>query len=242
MAPILIQGAMDVETNRLAEGLSHRTEGTLGGFPFWRGRYGGWELAVIRSGVGSVYAAAAAALGIEAWRPALVVSQGTAGAHRADLRVGDIVVGRTCVDLQSAVTPRLETGGGMAPEKWVLWDFDADTPATVYDGDPVWAARFEAGPYGEGRVCAGRLGGGDVFNRERDRILWLRRQVGTDCEDMESAAVYRVCRRLGVPCLGLRIISNNELTGAPYRREVGEALQDFLLGTLTAGEEAVPGP
>jgi len=35
-----------------------------------------------------------------------------------------------------------------------------------------------------------------------------------------------------VPCLGLRIISNNELTGEPYRREVGEDLQDFILPAL----------
>ena len=54
---------------------------------------------------------------------------------------------------------------------------------------------------------------------------------------MESLAAYRVCRRFGVPCLGLRIVSNNELTGEPYRREVGEELQEFILSVLAGRED-----
>ena len=88
-------------------------------------------------------------------------------------------------------------------------------------------------------MVAGRLGAGDVFNREHDRILWLRARAGQDCEDMESLAAYRVCRRFDAPCLGLRVISNNELTGEPYRREVGEGLQDFILSVLARWGEGM---
>lgn len=230
--PILLQGAMDVETDRTAERLEDRREETIAGFRFWQGRYAGLDLVVSRTGVGMVSAAAATALGIQRFAPALVLNQGTAGAHRPDLHVGDIVVGRTCVDIQSVLMPKRGAGEGMEPAAWTLWDFDADTPPTALEGDARWAERFETAPYAGGRVLPGRLGTGDVFNREHDRILWLRERAGEDCEDMESLAAYRVCRRFGVPCLGLRIISNNELTGEPYRREVGEDLQDFLLSVL----------
>lgn len=230
--PILLQGAMDVETDRTAERLEDRREETIAGFRFWQGRYAGLDLVVSRTGVGTVSAAAATALGIQRFAPTLVLNQGTAGAHRPDLRVGDIVVGRTCVDLHSTLLPKRGAGEGMDPTAWTLWDFGADTPPAALEGDPCWAERFEAAPYAGGRVLSGRLGTGDVFNREHDRILWLRARAGEDCEDMESLAAYRVCRRFGVPCLGLRVISNNELTGEPYRREVGEDLQDFLLSVL----------
>lgn len=230
--PILLQGAMDVETDRTAERLEDRREETIAGFRFWQGRYAGLDLVVSRTGVGMVSAAAATALGIQRFAPALVLNQGTAGAHRPDLHVGDIVVGRTCVDIQSVLMPKRGAGEGMEPAAWTLWDFDADTPPTALEGDARWAERFETAPYAGGRVLPGRLGTGDVFNREHDRILWLRERAGEDCEDMESLAAYRVCRRFGVPCLGLRIISNNELTGEPYRREVGEDLQDFILSAL----------
>lgn len=230
--PILLQGAMDVETDRTAERLEDRREETIAGFRFWQGRYAGLDLVVSRTGVGTVSAAAATALGIQRFAPSLVLNQGTAGAHRPDLHVSDIVVGRTCVDLHSALLPKRGAGEGMDPTAWTLWDFGADTPPAALEGDPCWAERFETAPYAGGRVLPGRLGTGDVFNREHDRILWLRERAGEDCEDMESLAAYRVCRRFGVPCLGLRVISNNELTGEPYRREVGEDLQDFLLSVL----------
>ena len=230
--PILIQGAMDVETDRMAAQLEDPTEETMAGFRFWRGRYHGLELVVSRTGVGTISAAAATALGVQRFSPALVLNQGTAGAHRFDLHVGDIVVGRTCVDIHSALMPRCGAGEGMDPLAWRLWDFDADTPPVALEGDSLWADRFEQAFYTGGRVIPGRLGAGDVFNREYDRILWLRERAGEDCEDMESLSAYRVCQRFGVSCLGLRIISNNELTGEVYRRTVGEDLQDFILTVL----------
>ena len=236
---LLIQGAMDVETDWLISRLEEAERLEIGGFSFWRGRVGPLALAVSRTEVGMVHAAAATALGIQAFRPALVLDQGTAGAHREDLHVGDIVVGRTCVDIQSAVTPHRGPGEGMCPEEWSLWDFQQDTPPVVYPGDPAWAARFEAAFSPTGRVTGGRLGSGDLFSREHDRIHWLRERAGEDCEDMESAAVYRVCVQAGTPCLGLRIVSNNELTGEPYRREVGVDLQKFVLGVLMDWAEGV---
>ena len=230
--PILIQGAMDVETDRMAERLEDRREETMAGFRFWQGRYAGLDLVVSRTEVGMVSAAAATVLGIQRFAPSLVLNQGTAGAHRPDLRVGDIVVGRTCVAIQSVLMPKRGAGEGIDPAAWTLWDFDANTPPAVLEGDARWAERFETAPYGGGQVLPGRLGAGDVFNREHDRIQWLRARAGEDCEDMESLAAYRACLRFGVPCLGLRIISNNELTGEPYRRKVGEDLQDFILSVL----------
>lgn len=230
--PILIQGAMDVETDRIAGRLEGRTEETMAGFRFWRGRYRGLKLVVSRTEVGTISAAAATVLGIQRFSPILVLNQGTAGAHRSDLHVGDVVVGRSCVDIHSALMPQRRVGEGVAPSAWRLWDFDVDAPPVVLEGDPHWADRFESAPYTGGRVIPGRLGTGDVFNREHDRILWLRERAGEDCEDMESLAAYRICRRFGVPCLGLRIISNNELTGEAYRRTVGEDLQDLILTVL----------
>lgn len=229
---ILIQGAMDVETEWLTAQLEAPEEIVLGGFSFRRGRCRGRELVVSPTGVGMVRTAAATALGLQRFAPALVVNQGIAGAHREDLRVGDIVVGRTCVYIHHVQTPPRGGGEGMAPQSWALWDFAQEAPPVPWQADPEWAARFEAAPYAGGRKLSGRLGSGDVFNRENDRIAWLRARAGEDCEDMESGASCQICRSFGTPWIGLRIISNNELTGEPYRREVGEDLQDFILPVL----------
>lgn len=232
--PVLLQGAMDVETQWLIAQMYVSEEIRLGDFSFWRGCCRGRELVVARTGIGMVCAAASTALGLQGFTPALVVSQGIAGAHREDLHVGDIVVGRTCVPIHQLQTPPRGRGAGTTPGNWSLWDFAQETPPAAWAADPVWTARFEAAPYTGGRKVAGRLGSGDVFNREHDRIAWLRAQAGEDCEDMESGAAFQVCQSFGTPCVGLRIISNNELTGEPYHREVGERLQRFVLEVLTA--------
>ena len=229
---VLILGALDAETDWLTTQLEAPETLELGDARFWRGPCRGLDLAVGRTGVGMVRAAAAAALGIQAFAPGLVVSQGIAGAHREDLHVGDIVVGRTCVPIHQLTTPPKGPGEGMAPGDWALWDFAQEAPPVLWTADLTWAERFEAAPWAGGRKISGRLGSGDLFDREADRIAWLRARAGTDCEDMESAAVYQVCASFGVPCAGLRIVSNNELTGEPYRREVGEGLQRFLLEVL----------
>jgi len=225
---------MEVETALLAAALEGRETLEAAGCPFWRGRVGGQDTVVSRTGIGQLDAALATAVGIQTFRPAAVINQGVAGAHREDLEVGDIVLGESCVPIHGLSMPVRGRGEGCDPFAWELRERTGETSRTVTPcpGDPEWLARLEAVPYSGGRKLRGRLGCGDVFNREYDRICWLRERAGEDCEDMESFAAYQVCRRFGVPFLGVRIISNNELTGAAYRPQVGEALQRFLLDAL----------
>lgn len=226
--PILIQGAMDVETDWLCAQLEDVRESVRGGFRFWRGRADGLGFVVSRTEIGTIAAASATTLGIEAFRPMVVINQGTAGSHSEQLHVGDIVIGRSCVHINDLKTPRQGRGEGSDPFQWEFHDHTDGAEPLIYEGDPAWCARFEKAPYPDGAKVSGRLGGGDLFSREYDRILWLRDRGGHLCEDMESIAAYQVCHRFGVPCVGLRIISNNELTGEPYQRETGLRLQRFI--------------
>lgn len=232
---ILIQGAMEVETDWLVSRMEEPVLFQRGGFPFWAGRIGELELAVSQTGIGTVCAACATTLGIEKFRPQVVINQGLAGAHREDLHVGDIIVGRSCVHIHDLKTPARGRGEGSDPFSWAFHHHQDGEKVSVWESDPQWADLFERAAYSGGEKVPGRLGSGDIYNREADRILWLREQGGQLCEDMESVAAYQVCRRLSVPCVGLRIISNNELTGEPYQRTVGEILQRFVLEALLAG-------
>lgn len=238
--PILIQGAMEVETDWLLSQLEHRQARDIGGFSFWQGGWGDLELVVSRTGIGTICCAAATALGIAAFQPRVVVNQGIAGAHREDLHVGDLVIGRSCIHIHDLKTPVRGAGAGSDP---FAWEFhlheEGQNTVPIYEADPDWAARFERAPY-EGVKRSGRLGSGDVFNRETDRILWLRQRAGQLCEDMESAAAYEICARFATPCVGLRIISNNELTGEPYRRSLGPCLQRFVLAALEDRRDDTP--
>ena len=78
----------------------------------------------------------------------------------------------------------------------------------------------------------GILGSGDVFNREYDRIMWLQNQFHNLSEDMESIGTYCVCNQFQVPCIGIRIISNNELTNEKLDKEQAIRLQKLFIEFL----------
>lgn len=227
-SPILIQGAMAEETDYLVSQLEAVRKETIGGYRFWRGSRRGRELIVSRTEMGELNAACVTTLGILTFQPGVVINQGIAGAHSRELHIGDIVVGEHCVYLDGWEAPLRAEGEGSDPLTWS----QMEECRLLLEGDRAWLERVLDTPYAGGRLVKGCLGSGDFFSREYDRIVWMARRYGHLCEDMESSAVYKTCHRLGVPCLGVRMISNNELTGEPYTPTVGERLQEFLLEAL----------
>ena len=73
---------------------------------------------VSRTGIGELNAACATALGIREFHPRAVLNQGIAGAHREDLRVGDLVVGERVAYLNAWDTPARGAGEGSDPFSW----------------------------------------------------------------------------------------------------------------------------
>lgn len=226
--PILIQGAMEVETDWLAAQLEHCEAIAIGGYRFWKGSCRGRELVVSRTEIGELNAACVTTLGILRFVPSAVINQGIAGSHREEIHIGDIVVGESCVHINDWETQSRGRGEGTDPLSWSQGMVDP----LLLPGDKALLECFLCASYSGGKLIKGRLGSGDLFSREYDRILWLSEKCGHLCEDMESIAVYKVCQRLNVPCLGVRIISNNELTGEPYTPVVGEQLQKLILEML----------
>jgi nucleoside phosphorylase len=67
------------------------TETTLAHRPLFSGTLGGRPVSVLNTGMGLTNTAIALLAALDALDPCAVLSQGTAGAHAEDLRVGDIV-------------------------------------------------------------------------------------------------------------------------------------------------------
>ena len=49
---------------------------------------------------------------------------------------------------------------------------------------------------------------------------------------MESIGTYTVCNRFNIPCVGIRIISNNEITNEILDKEQAVILQKLLTNFL----------
>ena len=75
----------------------------------------------------------------------------------------------------------------------------------------------------------GRIGSGDVWNKEIDRILMFNEKYQTLCEEMEGYAIAKVANTYEIPMINIRAISNNEVLGESYIREVGRYSQEFTI-------------
>ena len=238
--PVVIMGAMDVETDFLIEqtGPCHLAE--AGMWRFYEGSPDGWPTVIADTLMGSVNAAAAMTLAIQKYDPVCLIAQGTSGAHRADIHYRDIVVGESVVQLGLRVSgPRPEGAGSDVTE----WEYpgsefrenDRHLMRQILHSDASLVRLAENVPYEDGRRVTGTIASGDMWNREADMIHAFRNRFGTECEEMESFAVFQVARAFKVPALAIRIISNNELIpGEEYDRNIGVTCQRYVLDVVRA--------
>ncbi len=235
MKKILIQGAMFSEISYYLdqECFQDVEEVVINGFPFYRGKMDDKIIIVQLTKMGTINAAMATMTALYEFQPDVVINQGTAGAQVKELRSGDIVIGKQAVNVHSLEMPARDYGEGIEPKEWVKMHTE------FIDADEELVQLFGRGipkTIQEGNVITGILGTGDLFSKEKDRILWLHATFGNLSEDMESFAVYQVCKECGVPCVAIRVISNNELLGESFDSATAQELQRCIWEVVTEYE------
>lgn len=240
--PVVVQGAMSVETAELVGAMTETKEEPWGPWRIVRGRLFGHPLVISETQWGMANAAALAAIAIERYHPAALISQGTAGAHDDALNVYDIVLGAQTVN-ESAWQSHYRPAGAGAPyddlKKLGVFAWDAEkgefTQEVEHAADAglLAAARRAVPRYTRGKVVEGVIGTCDSWNCAIDRVKFLRTFYGSLCEEMEGDAVAQICQSLGVPFLTIRIISNSILHNQdPWDLGTGPACQGFVMEVL----------
>ena len=241
LQPIIIQGAMDVETEKFAANLDNMEKVTISGWDFYKGTINDYPVIVSRTEIGMTNAAVATTLVIENFNPVAIINQGTAGGHDPELHQFDIVLGENVVNFGAYKTEFKDRGEGIDPTSWKPM-----TLGVPVDGEIVDVASFEGDKellavansvkdkYESGKVVEGTIGSADEWNKEIDRILWLNKTFGTSVEEMETASVAQVAKAYGVPFLGIRVLSNNEVHKEEYNRNTGENCQEYVMEVVKA--------
>ncbi len=181
---------------------------------------------VVTGGIGRTNAAATTTESILKHGPfAAVVNAGVAGVlPGGKLAIGDTVVASACVYAEEG----LLTPAGfvdMAAMGFSLGDFEGNTVPVDDRLLSRLAGLFHTGPIATVATCSGTLAAAESV-AQRTRAV---------AEAMEGAAVVHAARRLGVPAIELRVISNTtgdrdsqkwDLAGAlvVLGRSAGEAL------------------
>lgn len=237
-APILIQGAMDVEVDTMVAALQEKQALTIGAWTFWQGTLAGYPVVISRTEVGLANAAAATTLAIERFKPRLIINQGTSGGHDPALHRGDIVIATKSFNMGAYRSDFTPADQGIDPRKWHNFEVTMRlrengklVEHSSFAGDPelVGRALGMADRYQHGRVVAGIIGTADEWNRQVARINWLHQTYNTAAEEMETASAALVAEAYKVPFVGVRVLSNTDLHGEEFDPQTAIHCQQFVI-------------
>ena len=237
-APILIQGAMDVEVDTMVAALQEKQALTIGAWTFWQGTLAGYPVVISRTEVGLANAAAATTLAIERFKPRLIINQGTSGGHDPALHRGDIVIATKSFNMGAYRSDFTPADQGIDPRKWHNFEVTMRlrengklVEHSSFAGDPelVGRALGMADRYQHGRVVAGIIGTADEWNRQVARINWLHQTYNTAAEEMETASAALVAEAYKIPFVGIRVLSNTDLHGEEFDPQTAIHCQQFVI-------------
>ena len=237
--PILIEGAMKIETAYITERLEERQEKVLGQWHYYSGRYKGVAVVVAVTHWGMANAAAVTALAMESFKPRAVISQGTAGGHDRRIKTRDLIIGTKTVNESAWQSVYSSEGDGAdyrALKKLGVFAYDKEkqkfTQEVCHACDTalVNAALAVKDTYKAGKDFSGIIGTADSWNMQTDRILFLNEFYGSLAEEMEGDAVAQICQTYDIPFIDIRVLSNSVFEGdIPWDTSVGDACQQFVL-------------
>ncbi|MBQ3336950.1 MAG: 5'-methylthioadenosine/S-adenosylhomocysteine nucleosidase [Selenomonadaceae bacterium] len=236
--PILLEGAMNTETEVFVRALKNPVAYRELNYLFVAGTYKNYPVVVVRTEQGMANAAASTALAIKKFNPVAVINQGTAGGHDGALKIGDIVLGEKIFNCFAIKTPRTALGTGAEltnQEMRGTYAFDETSgtfqPNKEYfpDAKLFNVAKKISDAHKNFNVTSGVICSSDAWLENLDFINFLHETYGSSCEEMETASVAQICKNAGVPFLGIRVISDNAVHSQAYEPAVATIAQDFTL-------------
>ena len=236
--PILIEGAMNTETEVLIRALKNPVAYREMNYLFVAGTYKDYPVVIVRTEIGMANAAASTALAIKKFNPVAVINQGTAGGHDIALKIGDIVIGERSFDNSAYRSAYSEAGAGIdltKQESIGTYAYDTATKKfqayNEYFADPtLFNIAFKVANANKNfNVVSGVISTGNTWLECVDYINFLHEKYGSSCEEMETNIAAQICQNAGVPFIGIRVLSDNVTNSREYIPTTAKICQDFVL-------------
>ncbi len=211
-----IIGAMDEEVAKLKEHMTDVEVTTKASMDFYKGKLGGKEVVVVRSGIGKVNAAICTQILADDFHISAVINTGIAGSLRNEINIGDIVLSTDALEHDMEATafgypigqiPRMDTLAFEADKK--LIELAKECCAKV---NP------------DIQTFVGRVVSGDQFISSKEKKEWLIENFEGYCTEMEGAAIAHCAYLNNIPFLVIRAISDKADDSAHMDYPAFEAL------------------
>lgn len=234
---ILVQGAMDIETEYLIKALSNPVKEQIASWTFWKGEIGNKTVIVSRTEIGITNASAATTIGIMKYSPNLIINQGTSGGHDPKLHTGDIVLAEKVINIGAVRTERKEYGIPADDKDGIF--FEDVQRIRDSKGNTVDYPYFSSEKkiidiakkidYKNRKIVVGTIGTADQWNRELERIKFIHERYNTSAEEMETVAAAQVAKAFNIPFMGVRILSNTDIHNEDFNPQTAIWCQEYTI-------------
>ena len=230
---IAVVCAMKSEAQPLIDRFSNLNDESANGFQIYHGTLGKNELLICVSGVGMVNMASLVTYLSMKYSPDVFLNYGIIGGY-GDIHKGSLVIVEDCININSTQFDRAPQGNGISLSRARLVTFgeNIDNAPVIYkSSENLVTTALSVADTG---VICGRLGSGDMWNKEYDKIMLFYNKYQVCGEDMEGYAMYQAAHRFNIPAISVKGVSNNEILGETYDYSVMEKLATFAFAVLCA--------
>lgn len=194
--------ALSIEVEELTKLLENKQENTYAKMKYISGTINGKEVVMTECGIGKVNAAMSTQVMIDRYNPDVIINSGIAGSVSKELKIGDIVISKDCVQHDFDGTQMGDPKG--------LIQYNDETRIDIPVSVDVAQKLFEACKDIENtNVKLARIATGDIFVADKAMRQSVADEFDAVACEMEGGAVAQVCYRNEVPCAVLRCISDD---------------------------------
>lgn len=223
-----IIGAMALEVDLLKERMQEKSEETISGITYVKGKLQGKDVVVAQCGVGKVFAAICAQTMILRYAVSKLINTGVSGALSEKLHIGDVIVASACVEHD------MDTSAIGDPVGFISGINRIELPVDTEMADALeTVCRKEGVNYIRGLVASG-----DQFVASEEKSEWLIKTFGAVTAEMETAAIAHVAYVNKVPYAAIRVASDEANGNAPedfptFAKEAAKTSSSIVLDWLS---------
>ncbi len=204
MVDIGIIGAMDVEVEYLASMLENKETVDFCGLKFNTGIIFGKKIAIVKCGIGKVFAAMAASAMIAKFSPRLLVNTGVGGALSGGLKPLDVVIAEKLLQHDMDTSALGDAKGLISGINKIYFEADARVSEILLK----CAEKLSL------TARLGTVASGDKFIAEKCEKEAIVSEFSADVCEMEGAAIAQVAYVNGTPLAVVRAISDSADEGS----------------------------
>lgn len=223
---ILIIAAMeDVELDYLKSKLEDKIDTEYKGIRFFEGKLSGKNVILCASDVGIINSAIAVTIAIEKYKPDIIINEGVAGGYTKSVRKGTIVIAEDAINITSM---EYKGTGNLINDYEITTFLHNDENKLISQKANKELLQIIKQNFSDYNLCFGRLGSGDIWNKNPERIKYINEKYNAICEDMEGVSIYTASNKYNIPAVCIKGISNNEVLGEKYDYAVSRKIQQFV--------------